>query len=92
VSPFRPATGVGSSVVAIPLEFDPARRDDFVDRAGSCLCEPPDSVHTLYVLPNDEITETLSVVYAETQYFDAKGAVSHVSNGDEFEDVLSGGV
>ncbi len=55
---------------------------DFVNRAGSYLYEPPDSVHTLYVLPNDAMTQTLSVVYGETQYLDAEGAVSHVSNAE----------
>ena len=55
---------------------------DFVNRAGSYLYEPPESVHTLYVLPNDEMTETLSVVYGETQYLDAQGAVTHVSNAE----------
>jgi hypothetical protein len=53
---------------------------EYVNRAGSYLYEPPDSVHTLYVLPGDETTETLSVVYGETQYLDEEGAVVSVSN------------
>ena len=56
------------------------REHDFVNRAGSYLYEPPGSIHTFYVLPNDEVTETLSVVYGETEYLDAEGAVTHVSN------------
>ena len=55
---------------------------DFVNRAGSYLYEPPGSVHTFYVLPNDEITETLSVVYGETEYLDAEGAVTQVGNAE----------
>ncbi len=52
----------------------------YVNRAGSYLYEPPGSVHTLYVLPGAERTETLSVVYGETEYLDADGAVVNVSN------------
>ncbi|NQZ98034.1 MAG: 2,4'-dihydroxyacetophenone dioxygenase family protein [Myxococcales bacterium] len=55
---------------------------EFVNRAGSYLYEPPDSVHTFYVLPNDEMTETLSVVYGETQYLDADGAIIQVTNAE----------
>ena len=56
------------------------REHDFVNRAGSYLYEPPGSIHTFYVLPNDEVTETLSVVYGETEYLDVEGVVTHVSN------------
>lgn len=55
---------------------------DFVNRSGSYLYEPPGSVHTFYVLPNDEITETLTVVYGETEFLDADGAVTLVSNAE----------
>ncbi|NRA98158.1 MAG: 2,4'-dihydroxyacetophenone dioxygenase family protein [Planctomycetes bacterium] len=55
---------------------------EFVNRAGSYLYEPPGSVHTLYVLPNDERTETLSVVYGKTEYLDADGVVTHVSSAE----------
>ncbi len=54
----------------------------FVNRAGSYLYEPPGSVHTFYVLPNDELTETLSVVYGETEYLDADGVVIRVGNAE----------
>ena len=53
---------------------------EYVNRAGSYLFEPPESVHTLFVLPGEEVTETLSVVYGETQYFDAEGQVVKVTN------------
>lgn len=55
---------------------------EFVNRAGSYLYEPPDSVHTFCVLPGDEITETLSVIYGETQYLDADGNVIQVGNAE----------
>jgi hypothetical protein len=58
------------------------REHDFVNRAGSYLYEPAESVHTFYVLPGDELTETLSVVYGETEYLDADGAVIHVGNAE----------
>ncbi len=51
------------------------REHDFVNRAGSYLYEPPGSVHTLYVPTDQGITETLSVIYGETLYLDADGAV-----------------
>lgn len=53
---------------------------DYVNRAGSYLYEPPGSVHTLVVLPGEETTETLSVVYGETEYFDGDGTVVSRSN------------
>ncbi len=53
---------------------------EYVNRAGSYLYEPPDSVHTLYVLPGGETTETLSIVYGETEYLDADGQIVSVSN------------
>jgi len=53
---------------------------EFVNRAGSYLYEPPGSVHTLSVLPQEEITETLSVVYGETEYLDDDGQVIAVTN------------
>lgn len=52
---------------------------DYINRAGSYLYEPEGSVHTLYVLPNTEKTETLTVVYGDTEYFDEEGAVVSVS-------------
>jgi hypothetical protein len=55
---------------------------DFVNTAGSYLYEPPGSVHTFYVPPGDEITETLSVVYGETEYFDANDEIFQVSNAE----------
>lgn len=57
------------------------REHDYVNRAGSYLYEPPGSVHTLYVPDdNDEITETLTVVYGTTEYLDADGATVAVSD------------
>lgn len=53
---------------------------EYVNRAGSYLYEPPDSVHTLHVLPGEHVTETLSVVYGETEYLDPDGKVVSVSN------------
>jgi hypothetical protein len=53
---------------------------DFVNRAGSYLYEPPGSVHTLYVPADQPVTETLSVIYGETLYLDADGAVIARSN------------
>lgn len=53
---------------------------EYVNRAGSYLYEPPGSVHTFYVLPGDVITETLSIVYGETEYLDVQGDVVNVSN------------
>jgi len=52
----------------------------YVNRAGSYLYEPEGSVHTFYVLPGDETTETLSIVHGETEYLDADGQVVNVSN------------
>lgn len=53
---------------------------DYVNRAGSYLHEPEGSIHTLYVLPGPETTETLSVVYGNTEYLDPDGHVVNVSN------------
>ncbi len=53
---------------------------EYVNRAGSYLYEPPGSIHTFYVLPGDETTETLSIVYGETEYLDADGNIVNVSN------------
>jgi 2,4'-dihydroxyacetophenone dioxygenase len=57
------------------------REHEYVNRAGSYLFEPPGSVHTLYV-PDEitEVTETLSIIYGDTEYLDADGAVIGVSN------------
>ncbi len=57
---------------------------DFVNRAGSYLYEPAGSVHTFYVLPNEALTETLSVIYGETQYLDADGQISQVGNAETY--------
>jgi quercetin dioxygenase-like cupin family protein len=51
------------------------REHDFVNRAGSYLYEPPNSVHTLYVPTDQDVTETLSVIYGETLFLDPDGAV-----------------
>jgi len=57
------------------------REHDFVNRAGSYLYEPPDSVHTLYVpADNTEVTETLTVVYGRTEYIGEHGEVTAVSD------------
>jgi hypothetical protein len=56
------------------------REHDFVNRVGSYLYEPPGSVHTLYVLPEHAVTETLTVVYGKTLYLDANGDVISVSD------------
>jgi len=57
------------------------RENDFMNRAGSYLYEPVDSVHTLFV-PDDntEDTELWSAVYGDTEYLDENGEVTHVSN------------
>lgn len=56
------------------------REHEYVNRAGSYLYEPPGSVHTLQVLPGEGITETLSIVYGDTEYLDENGIVTSVSN------------
>lgn len=56
------------------------REHEYVNRAGSYLYEPAGSVHTLQVLPGEGITETLSIVYGETEYLGEQGAVESVSN------------
>jgi quercetin dioxygenase-like cupin family protein len=56
------------------------REHDFTNRAGSYLYEPPGSVHTLYVPADQEVTETLSVIYGDTLYLDPDGAVIARSN------------
>ena len=56
------------------------REHEYVNRAGSYLYEPPGSIHTLQVLPGEGITETLSIVYGETEYLDEQGRVQSVSN------------
>ena len=53
---------------------------DFINTAGSYLYEPPDSVHTLVVPPQEGTTETLSVIYGETLYHDDDGNLIHTSN------------
>ena len=53
---------------------------DFTNTAGSYLYEPPDSIHTLHVLPQEGVTETLSVIYGETLYHDEDGNLIHTSN------------
>jgi 2,4'-dihydroxyacetophenone dioxygenase len=54
------------------------REYDFVNRAGSYLFEPADSVHTLHVLEGP--SETLFVIYGDTEYLDADGVITSVSN------------
>ena len=56
------------------------REHDFVNRAGSYLYEPAGSVHTFFVPPGPETTETLSVIYGQTEYLDEAGQVTHVSD------------
>jgi len=57
------------------------REHDFVNRAGSYLYEPVDSVHTLYVPEdNDGDTEVLSIVVGDVEYVDDDGVVEYVSN------------
>lgn len=56
------------------------REHDYVNRAGSYLYEPIDSVHTLYVPEdNDGWTEVLSIVYGDVEYLDDAGEVVAVS-------------
>jgi hypothetical protein len=55
---------------------------DYVNRAGSYLFEPPGSVHTFYVMPGNEVTETLSVIYGTTEYLDEDGAIIQVGNAE----------
>ncbi len=55
------------------------REYDFVNRAGSYLFEPTGSVHTLHVL-DEGPSETLFVIYGDTEYLDADGVVTSVSN------------
>jgi 2,4'-dihydroxyacetophenone dioxygenase len=57
------------------------REHDYVNRAGSYLYEPPGSVHTLYVpADNLETTETLTVVYGQTEYLGPKGEIVAITN------------
>ena len=58
------------------------REHEYVNRAGSYLYEPAGSVHTLEVLQGEGagLTETLSIVYGETEYLDPQGRVQSVSN------------
>ena len=52
-----------------------------MNRAGSYLYEPVDSVHTLFVpSDNTEETEMWSVVYGNTEYLDDNDDVTYVSN------------
>ncbi len=53
---------------------------EYVNRAGSYLYEPEGSVHTFAVLPDQGITETLTVIYGETEYLDPNGNVFAVTN------------
>jgi hypothetical protein len=53
---------------------------EYVNRAGSYLYEPEGSVHTFSVLPDQGITETLTVIYGETQYLDPAGEVIATTN------------
>ena len=53
---------------------------DYINRAGSYLFEPAGSVHTFAVLPDQGITETLSVIYGETEYLDTDGNITQVTN------------
>ena len=54
---------------------------DYVNRAGSYLYEPPGSVHTLEVpADNQELTETLTIMYGRTEYLGADGSVVSVSD------------
>ena len=56
------------------------REHGFVNRAGSYLYEPVDSVHTLFV-PDDNVeeTEVLSIVHGDVEYLDPDGGVAYVS-------------
>jgi 2,4'-dihydroxyacetophenone dioxygenase len=57
------------------------REHDYVNRAGSYLYEPPGSVHTLYVpTDNTELTETLTVIYGQTEYLGAGGEIIAITN------------
>jgi 2,4'-dihydroxyacetophenone dioxygenase len=57
------------------------REHDYINRAGSYLYEPPGSVHTLFVpADNAELTETLTVIYGQTEYLGPDGAVIAVTN------------
>jgi 2,4'-dihydroxyacetophenone dioxygenase len=58
------------------------REHDYLNTAGSYLYEPPDSTHTLFVPVQDEVTETYSIIYGETEYFDADGQLVAVSNAE----------
>jgi hypothetical protein len=53
---------------------------DYINRAGSYLFEPPGSVHTLQVLAERDLTETLSVIYGTTEYLAPDGSVEGVSD------------
>ena len=54
--------------------------NDFVNRAGSYLYEPPESVHTLYVPDDAEPTEMVSAIFGDVEYLDENGDVTYVSN------------
>ena len=57
------------------------REHEYINRAGSYLFEPPGSVHTLYVLDDvTEVTETISVIYGDTEYLGPEGEIVAVSN------------
>ena len=68
------------------------REHDFVNRAGSYLYEPVDSVHTLHVpVDNDEDTEVLSIVAGDVEYLGDDGEVLFVSNWERtLADYLEG--
>lgn len=53
---------------------------EYVNRAGSYLYEPAESVHTLSV-PADNVTDTevLSIVHGPVEYLDPDGGVAFVS-------------
>ena len=55
---------------------------EYVNRAGSYLYEPPGSVHTLWVLPENRTTETLTVIHGQTEYLDDDGEVIAVTNAE----------
>ena len=58
-----------------------SRARTYVNRAGSYLYEPPGSVHTLYVpADNLETTETLTVVYGQTEYLGPNGEIVAITN------------
>lgn len=58
------------------------RENDFLNRAGSYLYEPANSVHTLYT-PDDntEVTDVVFVIFGANLNLDADGNVESVTDG-----------